>query len=129
MSFFSATIIPLDRLNNRVFISVKFKEKTMKKNWMKIAACAGILVLMAMPMAVKADSVSVSFNINADDQAHFDFKAGRRHYHPMIWKAAQQLQAAKHTLYGAADDFNGHKMDAISAINGALDQLRICAQK
>ena len=101
----------------------------MKKNWMKAAACAGILVLMAMPMAVKADSVSVNFNIGADDQAHFDFKAGKRHYHPEIWKAAQQLQAAKHTLYSAADDFNGHKMDAIGAINGALDQLRICAQK
>jgi Spy/CpxP family protein refolding chaperone len=101
----------------------------MKMNWMKVAAFAGILALTAMPVAVMADGVSVNFNIGADDQAHFDFHAGQRHYHPMIWKAAKQLQNAKHTLYAAADDFNGHKMDAINAINGALDQLMICAHK
>ncbi|HVM32706.1 MAG TPA: hypothetical protein VMU88_06195 [bacterium] len=101
----------------------------MKKNWIKIAAFTGVLAISAMPVAVMADSVSVNFNIGADDQAHFDFHAGKRHYHPMIWKAAKELQQAKHTLYGAADDFHGHKMDAINAINGALDQLRICAQR
>ena len=101
----------------------------MKKNWMKVAAFAGILILTAMPVAVMADNISAGFNMAADDQAHFDFHAGQRHYHPKIWKAAKQLQEAKHTLYRAGDDFHGHKMQAIAAINAALDQLMICAQR
>ena len=98
-------------------------------NWMKVAAFAGILTLTAVPVAVMADSLSVNFNIGADDQAHFDFHGGRRHHDPQIWKAAAQLQAAKHTLFNARNDFGGHKMDAINAINGALDQLRACEQR
>ncbi len=80
--------------------------------------------LLAVPMTAKALDLTV--NVNMDDQSHFDFKAGMRHHHPLIWKAAKQLQNAKHTLWVAADDFHGHKADAISAINGALDQLKVC---
>ncbi len=82
-----------------------------------------------MPMAVMADGISVNFNIGADDQAHFDFQGGMNHHNPQIWKAAQQLQNAKHTLFKARNDFGGHKMDAINAINGALDQLRVCESR
>lgn len=98
----------------------------MKKNLCKLVLGMGVLGLMAMPMAVKADSLNLNVNIGQDDQAHFDFKAGVRHHHPMIWKAAQQLRNAKHTLWQAADDFHGHKADAIQAINAALDQLKNC---
>jgi len=79
--------------------------------------------LAAIPLAAGAA------DLNADDQAHFDFNAGARHHHPMIWRAANQLKAAKHTLWLAAWDFNGHKVEAIAAVNAALDQLRICEQK
>jgi hypothetical protein len=78
---------------------------------------------------VKAAGVDLTVNIGVDDQAHFDFKGGQGHHHPLIWKAAQQLKNAKHTLWEAKNDFNGHKADAIGAINAALDQLKICEQK
>jgi hypothetical protein len=92
----------------------------------KIIFGAMLFILMVMPMAVKADGVNLNVNLGVDDQAHFDFRGGARGHHPMIWRAAQQLQNAKHTLWKAANDFHGHKADAIGAINAALDQLRIC---
>src|SRR5258708_3710669 len=88
-----------------------------------------ILGLLAVPMVVKADGFNLKVNIGGDDQAHFDFKGGPGQHHPNIWKAAQMLRKAKHLLWKAADDFNGHKADAIQAINGALDQLRVCESK
>src|SRR5579863_6491699 len=101
----------------------------MKNHFRRIFWGAAVLGLMAMPLAVRADGVNLNVNIGDDDQAHFDFKAGARHHHPMIWKAAQQLHAAKMTLWHAATDFNGHKADAIGAINNALEQLKICESK
>jgi hypothetical protein len=95
-------------------------------NFRKMFFGLGMLGLLAMPMAVRADGVNLSVNIGDDDQAHFDFKAGARHHHPMIWKAAQQLRNAKHTLWEAANDFHGHKAAAIGAINAALEQLKVC---
>lgn len=86
----------------------------------------GLLGLLVMPMLVRADGISLKINVGEDDQAHFDFKAGKRHHHPMIWKAAEQLRNAKHTLWQAADDFHGHKAEAIGAINAALEQLKVC---
>jgi hypothetical protein len=91
---------------------------------MRLGLLALVLAgLAAVPMTARA------VDVNADDQAHFDFKAGAGHHHPMIWRAAKQLQAAKHTLWLAAWDFNGHKVDAIAAINNALEQLKICESK
>ena len=98
----------------------------MKINWKKMVWGTAMLSMLVMPMIVRADGVNLSVNIGDDDEAHFHFKEGRRHHHPMIWKAAKQLQAAKWTLWHAADDFHGHKADAIGAINAALDQLRNC---
>jgi len=98
----------------------------MSKNLRNLVLGMGMLGLLALPMVVKADGVNLSVNIGQDDQAHFDFNGGPRHHHPMIWKAAQQLRNAKHTLWQAADDFHGHKADAIGAINAALDQLKTC---
>ncbi len=99
----------------------------MKGYLRKVALGAGMLGLMAMPMVVKA-GIDLTVNIGADDQAHFDFNGGMGHHDPKIWRAAQQLQNAKHTLWQARNDFHGHKADAIGAINAALDQLRICEQ-
>jgi len=94
-------------------------------NLRKLVMGAAVLSLLAMPMAAMA-GFDLTVNIGADDQAHFDFNGGPSHHTPMIWKAAKQLQNAKHTLWKARDDFHGHKGDAIQAIDAALDQLRIC---
>ncbi len=98
----------------------------MKNTLRMLFCCLGILGLMVLPIVANADAINLSVNIGGDDQAHFDFKAGAGHHHPLIWKAAKQLQNAKHTLWQAADDFHGHKADAIQAINAALDQLKVC---
>ncbi len=99
-----------------------------KNNFRKLAVGAGMLGLLALPVVAKA-GFDLSVNIGNDDQAHFDFNGGMRHHDPEIWKAAQKLQAAKHDLWKARNDFHGHKGDAIQAINGALDQLRICESR
>jgi hypothetical protein len=48
--------------------------------------------------------------------------------HPEIMAAIHSLQAARDHLEHASHDFNGHRVDAIAAIDGALKQLRICMQ-
>ncbi len=102
------------------------KLKNLLRKWVCGMAVLGVL---AVPMMVKADGFNLKVNVGGDDQAHFDFQAGKRGHHPMIWKAAQQLRQAKHDLWKAADDFHGHKADAIQAINAALDQLKICESR
>jgi hypothetical protein len=94
-------------------------------NLKKLVFGAAMLVLLAAPVVAKA-GVDLTVDIGGDDQAHFDFNGGPSHHTPMIWRAAQKLKQAKHDLWKARDDFHGHKADAIGAINGALDQLRIC---
>ena len=101
----------------------------MKGYLRKAALAAGMFGLMALPMAVKADALNMNVDLGGDDQAHYNFNGGMEHHHPMIWKAAQQLRNAKHSLWKAHNDFHGHKADAIGAINAALDQLRICEQE
>lgn len=98
-------------------------------NFRKLVLGMGILGVLAMPVVVMADAFNFNVDINGDDQAHFDFKAGPHHHHPEIWKAAKQLQMAKHDLWKAADDYHGHKADAVMAINAALDQLKVCEQQ
>lgn len=100
-----------------------------KSNFRKLSLAVGVLGLLSMPAVVRADGFNLNVDIGGDDQAHFDFNGGKRHHHPEIWKAAQQLRMAKLTLWKAADDFHGHKVEAIQAINGALDQLRVCESK
>jgi hypothetical protein len=43
--------------------------------------------------------------------------------HPSIRRAIGALEAAKHDLEHAAHDFGGHRVEAIEAINHALEQL------
>jgi hypothetical protein len=97
-------------------------------NFRKTLLAAGMLAAVAVPFVAHA-GLDLTVDINGDDQAHYDFNAGARKHHPMIWKAAQKLREAKHDLWKAANDFGGHKADAIGAINNALDQLAICEAK
>ena len=46
--------------------------------------------------------------------------------HPEIWAAIHSLEHAKDHLEHAAHDFNGHRVDAIAAIDAALHQLHVC---
>jgi hypothetical protein len=46
--------------------------------------------------------------------------------HPEIWAAIHSLEHAKDHLEHAAHDFNGHRVDAIAAIDAALRQLHVC---
>ena len=46
--------------------------------------------------------------------------------HPRIRAAIDALAAAKAELRAAPHDFNGHRADALKAIDGALEQLNMC---
>ncbi len=46
--------------------------------------------------------------------------------HPEIRAAINSLQRAKVHLQEAKHDFGGHRVDAIKAIDGAIEQLQIC---
>jgi hypothetical protein len=46
--------------------------------------------------------------------------------HPRIRAAIDALAAAKAELKAAPHDFDGHRVDALKAIDVALEQLNIC---
>jgi hypothetical protein len=48
--------------------------------------------------------------------------------HPEINAAIRSLERAKLHLQKAAHDFGGHRVEAIRAIDGALEQLKLALQ-
>jgi hypothetical protein len=52
--------------------------------------------------------------------------AGERH--PEIREALNALQNAKAHIQAAAHDFQGHRRDAMRAVDEAIHQLQICMQ-
>ena len=46
--------------------------------------------------------------------------------HPEIRDAIASLRRAREHLNHAAHDYQGHRVDAIHAIDAAIDQLQIC---
>ena len=46
--------------------------------------------------------------------------------HPEIRAAINSLERAKTHLQEAKHDFGGHRVDAIKAIDGAIEQLQVC---
>jgi hypothetical protein len=52
--------------------------------------------------------------------------AGERH--PEIQAALSALQNAKAHLQSAAHDFQGHRVEAVRAVDEAIRQLQICMQ-
>ena len=103
----------------------------MRKPWLGLLAVAGLAAMTAMPLSARADGMRVRAGVNVggeDENVHFDFKSGPRHYHPKIWRAANQLREARRTLWGAAKDFGGHRLKAIAAIDAALDELRAAVE-
>jgi hypothetical protein len=55
-------------------------------------------------------------------------KGGQREAHPQINAAIRALENAKDHLQKAAHDFGGHRVEAIAAIDRALEQLRQALQ-
>jgi hypothetical protein len=53
-------------------------------------------------------------------------RASKAEPHPEIQAAIRSLERAKAHLQAAAHDFQGHRVDAIAAIDAALHQLHIC---
>jgi hypothetical protein len=53
-------------------------------------------------------------------------RASRAEPHPEIMAAIRSLEHAKAHLQAAALDYQGHRADAIGAIDAALHQLHIC---
>lgn len=53
-------------------------------------------------------------------------RASKAEPHPEIQAAIRSLEHAKAHLQAAAHDYNGHRVDAIGAIDAALHQLHIC---
>jgi hypothetical protein len=96
----------------------------MSKKLLNAGLLAGLMVGLMAPAFAHADGVSLNVNLGADDEAHFHFADRHMHHKPEIFKAATKLQAAKHDLWMAKNDFGGHKVAAIQAINQALDELR-----
>jgi len=48
--------------------------------------------------------------------------------HPEIRSAIRALERAKRHLEEAAHDFGGHRVEALAAVNKAIEQLRIALQ-
>ena len=48
--------------------------------------------------------------------------------HPHIHRAIEELREARKDLEGAEHDFEGHRKEAIEAIEAAVKQLRICLE-
>jgi F0F1-type ATP synthase membrane subunit b/b' len=48
--------------------------------------------------------------------------------HPKIRQAIKALENAKADLNAAAHDFGGHRVDALAAVDKAIEQLNLCLQ-
>jgi len=46
--------------------------------------------------------------------------------HPHIHRAIRELRESKRELETAATDFGGHRVAAVAAVNGAIEQLETC---
>jgi hypothetical protein len=101
----------------------------MRKPLLTAGLAALLLGAPLLPSTAHADGVALNVDLGADDEAHFHFADRHFHHHPEILKAATKLQEAKHHLWMAKNDFNGHKTAAIMAINTALDELRMAEER
>jgi len=54
--------------------------------------------------------------------------ADREERHPHIHAAIGELRDARKDLENADHDFDGHRKEAIDAIDGAIHQLKICLE-
>ena len=85
---------------------------------MRLSA-APLIAMLALPLALVAATPSGPARPAAMSYAE---------PHPEINAAIRSLERAKLHLQKAAHDFGGHRVEAIRAIDGALEQLKLALQ-
>jgi exonuclease VII small subunit len=89
---------------------------------MRLSA-APLIVMLALPLALVAATPSGPARPAAPAAA-----MSYAEPHPEINAAIRSLERAKLHLQKAAHDFGGHRVEAIRAIDGALEQLKLALQ-
>ena len=89
---------------------------------MRLSA-APLIVMLALPVALVAATPSGPA-MSANPAAAMSYPEP----HPEINAAIRSLERAKLHLQKAAHDFGGHRVEAIRAIDGALEQLKLALQ-
>ncbi len=89
---------------------------------MRLSA-APLIAMLALPLALVAATPSGPTRRAASPAA-----MSYPEPHPEINAAIRSLERAKLHLQRAAHDFGGHRVEAIRAIDGALEQLKLALQ-
>jgi hypothetical protein len=89
---------------------------------MRLSA-APLIAMLALPLALVAATPSGPARPAAPAAA-----MSYAEPHPEINAAIRSLERAKLHLQKAAHDFGGHRVEAIRAIDGALEQLKLALQ-
>jgi hypothetical protein len=89
------------------------------KNWLlNLLALVALVFTLAFPVSSPAAPPAPKPQPATPAAAAVD--------HPEIRDAIASLRHAREHLNHAAHDYQGHRADAIRAIDGAIDQLQIC---
>jgi len=97
------------------------------KPW--VAGCLAVGLLTAVtPLRSNAVPVPAVQKQQGQGEGKGKGKGGQREAHPQINAAIRALENAKDHLQKAAHDFGGHRVEAIAAIDKALEQLRLALQ-
>jgi hypothetical protein len=88
---------------------------------MRLSA-APLIAMLALPLALVAATPSGPARPAAPAAMSY------AEPHPEINAAIRSLERAKLHLQKAAHDFGGHRVEAIRAIDGALEQLKLALQ-
>lgn len=95
------------------------QEEDSMKNWLvSLVALVALVLALASPVAVPAAPPAPKPQPAVPAAAPAD--------HPEIRDAIAALRRAREHLNHAAHDYQGHRVDAIRAIDEALNQLQIC---
>ncbi len=90
---------------------------------MRLSA-APLIAILALPLALVAATPSGPARPAPAAPAAMSYAEP----HPEINAAIRSLERAKLHLQKAAHDFGGHRVEAIRAIDGALEQLKLALQ-
>lgn len=92
------------------------------KRWItSLLALATMVFVLGFPVAVPASPVPPKTQPKALPAPPAPEEA-----HPEIRDAIQSLRRARNHLQHADHDFGGHRVDAIKAIDEAIEQLQTC---
>lgn len=92
---------------------------------MRLSA-APVIAILALPLTLVAATLSGAARPAAPAAPVAAMSYAEPH--PEINAAIRSLERAKLHLQKAAHDFGGHRVEAIRAIDGALEQLKLALQ-